>query len=116
MTENATARIDTLETQLARGVRRITARTVERFGALLSEKLRDTDPVLRTAYLRMLVSDVTVSTNRILISGPKAALENGVANGVPRLEGTMPIFDQKWCPMPNQDGHSNHWEILVDLV
>jgi len=43
------------------------------------------------------VSDVTVSTDQIFIYGPKAALENGVANGVPRLEGTVPIFDRKWC-------------------
>lgn len=79
----ATSRIDTLETQLARGVRRITATTVAKFGALLSEKLRDNDPTLRTTYLRMLVSDVSVSRYEVVISGPKAALENGVANGVP---------------------------------
>lgn len=94
----ASSRIDTLETQLSRGSRKITAETVDRFGALLSARLRDDDPTLRTAYLRMLVSDVTVSTNEILIYGPKAALENGVANGAPRLEGTVPIFDRKWCP------------------
>lgn len=93
----ATSRIDTLETQLARGARRITAATVAKFGALLSEKLRDDDPTLRTAYLRMLVSDVSVSRDEVVISGPKAALENGVANGVPQLEGTVPIFDQEWC-------------------
>lgn len=93
----ATSRIDRLETQLSRGSQKITAETVGRFGALLSAKLRDDDPTLRTAYLRMLVSDVTVATDKILIYGPRAALENGVANGVPRLEGTMPIFDRKWC-------------------
>jgi hypothetical protein len=95
----ATSRIDTLETQLARGPRRITAATVAKFGALLSKKLRDDDPALRTAYLRMLVSEVSVSRDEIIISGPKAVLENGVANGVPRLEGTVPIFDREWCPV-----------------
>lgn len=99
----ATARIDTLETQLARGSRRITEHTVARFGKLLSEKLRDDDPALRTAYLRMLVSDVTVSKDEIRISGPKAPLENGVANGVPRLEGTVPIFDREWCRLQDSN-------------
>ena len=94
----ATSRIDTLETQLSRGSRRITSETVERFGALLSAKLRDDDRTLRTAYLRMLVSDVIVSDKEIVIVGPKAALENGIASGVPRLEGSVPIFDRKWCP------------------
>ena len=101
----ATARIDTLETQLARGSRRITENTVARFGKLLSEKLRDEDPALRTAYLRMLVSEVTVSKGEIRISGPKAALENGVTNGVPRLEGTVPIFDREWCPEEDSNLH-----------
>uniref|UniRef100_UPI0025EA9B78 hypothetical protein n=1 Tax=Sphingomonas sp. TaxID=28214 RepID=UPI0025EA9B78 len=99
----SSARIDTLETQLARGSRKITADTVARFGELLSLKLRDDDPMLRTAYLRMLVSSVTVSRDEILISGPKAALESGVTNGVPRLEGTVPIFDRKWCRLQDSN-------------
>ena len=101
----ATARIDTLETQLAKGARRITDATVARFGKLLSDKLRDDDAALRTAYLRMLVSEVTVSRDQILISGPKAALENGVTTGIPRLEGTVPIFDRKWCPEEDSNLH-----------
>ncbi|URW74835.1 recombinase family protein [Sphingomonas donggukensis] len=99
----ATARIDALETQLARGSRRITGETVAKFGRLLSEKLRDDDPTLRTAYLRMLVSEVTISKGEILISGPRAALENGVTSGVPRLEGTVPIFDRKWCRLQDSN-------------
>ena len=92
-----TARIDALETQLAKGSRKITASTISRFGELLSARLRDDDPTLRKAYLRMLVSKVTVSNAQITISGPKAVLENGVCNGAPRLEGTVPIFDREWC-------------------
>ena len=101
----ATSRIDTLETQLSRGSRKITADTVDRFGALLSAKLRDDDPTLRTAYLRMLVSDVTIATDEIIIFGPKAALANGVANGIPRLKGTVPVFDRKWCPEEDSNLH-----------
>lgn len=77
-----------------------------RFGELLSTRLRDDDSTLRTAYLRMLVSAVTVSRDEIVISGPKAALENGVTNGIPRLEGTVPIFDRKWCPEEDSNLHA----------
>lgn len=93
----ATSRIDTLETQLAKGSRKITPTSVKRFGELLSTKLRDNDSALRTAYLRMLVSNVTVSKEQIVITGPNAVLENGVCNGAPRLEGMVPIFDREWC-------------------
>lgn len=94
----ATTRIDALETQHARGSRRITNETVAKFGRLLSERLRADDPTLRTAYLRMLVSKVTVTKDQILISGPKAALENGVSSGVPCLEGAVPICDRHGAP------------------
>ncbi|WP_293982062.1 hypothetical protein [Sphingobium sp.] len=43
----------------------------------------------------MLVSEITVSNAQITISGPKAVLENGVCNGVPRLMGMVPIFDRE---------------------
>lgn len=93
----ATSRIDTLETQLTKGSRKITPTSIKRFGELLSARLRDDDSTLRKAYLRMLVSNVTVSKEQIVISGPKAVLENGVCNGAPRLEGMVPIFDREWC-------------------
>ncbi len=101
----ATARIDALETQLAKGSRRITDAKVAKFGKLLSEKLRDDDPTLCIAYLRMLVSEVAVSKDQVLISGPKAALENGVTSGIPCLEGTVPIFDRKWCGREDSNFH-----------
>lgn len=93
----ATMRIDALETQLAKGSRKITPATISRFGDLLSARLHDEDPTLRKDYLRMLVSEVTVSNAQITISGPKAVLENGVCNGAPRLMGMVPIFDREWC-------------------
>lgn len=99
----ATVRIDTLETQLAKGSRKITPATISSFGELLSAKLRDDDATLRKDYLRMLVSEVTVSNAQITISGPKAVLENGICNGVPRLMGTVPIFDREWCRLQDSN-------------
>lgn len=47
--------------------------------------------------IRMIVSEVSVSREGIIISGPTAALENGISKGEPRLEATVPIFDREWC-------------------
>jgi hypothetical protein len=93
-----TSRIEVLESQLARGSRKITPEALQKFAEQLREKLHDEDSTLRTAYLRMFVSRVEVSDKQIVISGPKSVLERGVAKGLPRLEGSVPIFDQRWCP------------------
>ncbi|QDH35123.1 hypothetical protein E2E27_12800 [Porphyrobacter sp. YT40] len=100
-----TARIEVLESQLARGSRKITPEVLEKFSQQLREKLHDDDPTLRKAYLRMLVDRVEVSNDQILIRGSKAVLERGIARGVPRLEGAVPIFDQRWCPWPDSNWH-----------
>ena len=101
-----TARIEVLESQLARGSRKITTEALEKFSRKLREKLRDDDPTLRKAYLRMLVDRVEVSNEQILICGSKAVLERGVARGSPRLEGAVPIFDQRWCPEEDSNLHA----------
>lgn len=92
-----TSRIDVLESQLARGSRKITPAVLEKFSKALSAKLHDEDSSLRTAYLRMLVSRVEVYHKRVTITGPKSVLERGLVKGLTRLEGSVPIFDQKWC-------------------
>ena len=97
------ARIDTLETQLTRGTRRITEDTVDRFGALLKAKLREDDPALRSAYLKMFVSEVRVSDREIVVSGPNAALEAAVATGLPRSGGKVPRFDREWCRLQDSN-------------
>ncbi|HBC15139.1 MAG TPA: hypothetical protein DC026_05510 [Erythrobacter sp.] len=64
-----TSRIDVLESQLARGSRKITPAVLDKFSQQLSAKLHDEDSALRSAYLRMLVSEVKVSKDRITITG-----------------------------------------------
>ena len=93
-----TGRIEVIESQLARGSRKITPAVIEKFSQQVAEKLQDEDSSLRSAYLRMFVSEVSVSDQGIQISGSKLVLERGLAKGLPRLEGSVPIFDQKWCP------------------
>ena len=92
-----TGRIEVIESQLARGSRKITPAVIEKFSQQVAEKLQDEDSSLRSAYLRMFVSEVSVSDQGVQISGSKLVLERGLAKGLPRLEGSVPIFDQKWC-------------------
>lgn len=94
----ASERLAVLESQLARGSRKITRETIAKFTELYRAKLDDSDSTLRKAYLRMLVSKVEVSDKGVLITGPKSVLERGLAKGMPRLEASVPIFDQQWCP------------------
>ena len=98
-----TTRIEVIESQLARGSRKITPAVIEKFSKQVVEKLRDEDNTLRSAYLRMFVSEVSVSDQGIQISGSKSVLERGLAKGLPRLEGSVPIFDQKWCRLQDSN-------------
>ena len=100
------SRIEVLESQLAKGSRKITPETLEMFSQQMRETLHDEDSTLRSAYLWMLVSRVEVSDKRIVMSGPNAALEHGVARGLRRLEGSVPIFDQRWCPEEDSNLHA----------
>lgn len=95
------ARIDTLEAQLSRGTTRITEESVDRFGDLLKTKLRGDDQAMRSSYIRMFVSDVRVALNDVIVSGPMAALEAGVAIGKP----VVPSFDREWCPEEDSNLH-----------
>ena len=111
MAENRTAlagvssRIEVLEAQLAKGKRQIDEQTIDRFGEMLRGKIRGGDSSLRSAYLKMFVTEVRVSDEEIIISGPVPALENGVAVGLPVKEGAVPIFDREWCPEEDSNLH-----------
>ena len=60
--------------------------------------MRSDDSTLRSSYLKMFVSNVSVSDHEVVISGPVSSLENGVSVGLPVKEGAVPIFEQEWCP------------------
>ncbi|MGY6551246.1 MAG: recombinase family protein [Erythrobacter sp.] len=106
----ASERINVLESQLARGSRKITPEVIAKFTEQYRAKLDDKDSTLRKAYLRMLVSKVEVSDKGVLIRGPKSVLERGLAKGLPRLEGSVPIFDQQWCRLQDSNLWPHHYE------
>jgi len=88
--------ISGLERQIIRGAKRITPAIVEQFGVMVAEKLRGSDPILRKAYVQLLVDRVEVDASEIRITGPKAALEHAVLDRQ-IAAGRVPSFDREWC-------------------
>ena len=98
------ATISGLERQMICGVRRITPEIVEKFGVMVAAKLRGTDPILRKAYVQLLVDRVESDASEIRITGSKAALEHAVLDKQ-IAAGRVPSFDRKWCPGKDSNLH-----------
>ena len=60
---------------------------------------------MRRAYVRLLVSNVTVNDNEIVIAGSKAALENAAQKDIPEACAAVPICDQQWCAYRTRTCH-----------
>ena len=76
---------------------------LDKFGALLSAKLREKGNV-RQEYMRLLVSRVEIRNRTIRITGSKNALSRA-ATGVP--PHIVPKAKRKWCTQVD----SNHWPL-----
>ncbi|WP_174279461.1 recombinase family protein [Sphingomonas bacterium] len=104
---NAIARLGaserSLSGQLAAGKRRIDEATVERFGTMLRDRLTIGDAALRRNYVRLFVSDITVSNAEITIAGTRAALEAAVSHGERPGTPTVPSFDREWCRLQDSN-------------
>jgi site-specific DNA recombinase len=72
----------------------------------MREQLRGPDQALRTAYVRLLVQEVTLSDTTITVRGSKAALEHALVKGEQPLKGVVPIFDREWCPEEDSNLHA----------
>jgi site-specific DNA recombinase len=96
----------TLERQLAKPGRVPTPELLQRFAALIREKLRDDNPTLRRAYLRMLVSEVVVADDTVTIRGSKKALTHAIFAREEERTGVL-TFIQDW--RTRQD--SNLWPL-----
>ena len=99
------ATIAGLERQMIRGAKRITPEIVEKFGGIVAAKLRDPDPKLRKAYVRLLVERVEVNTSEIRIMGSTSALEHAVLDHKVAA-GRVPSFDREWCPEEDSNLHA----------
>lgn len=85
-----------LEGQLERSDRRITPELIDRFAALMRDRLRSGEPALRQYYARSIVARVDVGNQEIRLTGSKKALEHAVA----RTDAQR----GDWCPPSNGNG------------
>ncbi len=67
--------------------------------------MRGDDSSLCSSYLKMFVSNDSVSDHEVAIPGSASYLESGVSDGLPVKEGAVPIFDREWCPEEDSNLH-----------
>jgi site-specific DNA recombinase len=91
--------------QLNTTKRSIDAETVERFGEVLADRVRNGEPALRRAWIQLFVKKVTISNDEIIISGSKSALEAALVHGSKRGTLVVPSFDLEWCPEEDSNLH-----------
>ena len=96
--------IRSLEQQLAQPRREMTTEILARFAQLVKRGLRQDEPALRRAYLRLIVDEIVVTADAIRIRGSKAALEHAVFTAADARHGVLTSI-QEWCA--RQD--SNLW-------
>ncbi|WP_419809030.1 recombinase family protein [Sphingomonas sp.] len=94
--------------QLGNAAHQITDEAIQRFGNALRASILAENSEMRRAYVRLLVSNVTVNDNEIIIAGSKAALENAARKGDPAACATVPSFDRKWCQKRTRVCSANH--------
>ena len=102
-----TTDIASLERQLASSQRRITPDIIGQFGKLLSQGLRGDSLALRQAYVRLLIEEVTVETDKVQIRGSRKALERAVMASSASGGTKVPSFAREW--RTRQD--SNLWPL-----
>jgi hypothetical protein len=68
------------------------------FSAAMRQHLRHGEPAFRKAYLRLFVDRIEVDDEEIRISGPKSALERGVAAGSELQPWQVPSSVLGWRP------------------
>ena len=97
------ADVKALEEQLTRSKIRITEEMIIAFGESMRSALREGDPQFRSAYVRLFVDKVSVTSDEIIIEGSKAALERTLVKvGNPASE-PVPIFDREWCRLQDSN-------------
>lgn len=74
----------------------ITPAKIEKFARLLRDKLRTGSGDLKQAYVRLLLNEVRVDDGGIRISGSKAVLARGAAEGLDKPASAVLSFVQEW--------------------
>jgi len=74
----------------------LTQKNLDRFTKVAKARLRSTDSAFRKQYLRLFVDQVEVQDDQILISGPKLALANAIAQTTKPDTGGVPSSVTEW--------------------
>lgn len=74
----------------------VTADKVEQLARTLRQHLHDGAPELRQAYARLVLSDVSVTKQKIRITGSKAMLARSAAEGVSKTAPAVLSFVREW--------------------
>ena len=96
------ADIDMIERKLADPGRAITPGILEKFGTLVSSKMRERASPIRKQYVTLLVDRVEVGDDLIRITGSKSSLARAASGASPHR---VPKAEREWCA--RQD--SNLW-------
>jgi hypothetical protein len=86
---------------LSSSTSRIDQDKVHQFGQIIKARMSENTP-MRKAYVRLFVDRVTVSNDRIVIEGSKAALEAAVGKSSAQA-ATVPSFDRGWCRLQDSN-------------
>ena len=108
---NSTTKV--VRQQLKRGSARITPAGIRKFGEIVRENLIQPNSDVQRHIPRIFISRIRTES-KIENEGETPALEHKVA-AVARSKGGLSSFDRKWCPEKDEDGHSDHWRISVNL-
>ncbi len=82
----------------------ITEDKLERLGTLLRSALKDENPQLRRAHLRLFVSNFIVNDAQIRTSGSKSALaRTAIDTALPQAANMVPSFVRQWYPVPDSN-------------
>ncbi len=91
-----TSDIASLDRQLASSQRRFTPDLIGQFGKLLSQGLRGDSPALRQAYVRLLLDEVIVESDKVQLRGSRKALERAVIASSAGRGTKVPSFAREW--------------------
>ena len=85
-----------LEKRMGNGEPAITPDKIAAFAALLSDKLRNGQPDIKQAYVRLIMREVSVGDKEIRISGSKAIPARATSDGFHKAAPEVLSFVRDW--------------------
>ena len=91
------ADIKSYERQIADSKTQVTEAMIDKFADKMAQQLRRGNPKFRSAYVRLFIDRVELTSEEVRIFGSKAALEKALNSIDDLAKGEVPIFDREWC-------------------